>query len=297
MKKRLKRILLIFIAIFAVSYYFDINLREVFSSAQTFLLDNIDKAFPGTKGQFDSINTQISRSVIKNNTAHTIQSKMQKSKTAASAFIKHTWLNMKKFALKKGISIDEMAIWFRNTFKHKNRRAKNANAGRTSKYSFDYTNMSVEEISSMRQNFINYSLTLIGIPYIWGSENPSVGFDCSSFVRYSAKNGINIDLPRTAQEQYNNVLKIPISECEPGDLLFFRGYGKINHVGIYLGKYEGNGYFHGKEIFINAASEGPRTGVTISALDAPYWKRHYSSSGRFIPSSKEIVEAVLVSEK
>lgn len=93
------------------------------------------------------------------------------------------------------------------------------------------------------------------------------------------------------------MLKIPISECEPGDLLFFRGYGKINHVGIYLGKYEGNGYFHGKEIFINAASEGPRTGVTISALDAPYWKRHYSSSGRFIPSSKEIVEAVLVSEK
>lgn len=296
MRRKIKHCFIIFIIIYAVSYYFDINLREAFSSAQTFILDNLDKSFPGTKGQFDSINTQISSVIVKNSTARTIKSETQKAKEEASVFIKRNWLNIKKFALKHGVNIDDIALWFRRRFKYKNRTAKNANANTTSNYSFDYTNMTVEEISSMRQNLINYSLSLIGIPYIWGSENPSVGFDCSSFVRYSARHGINIKLPRTAQEQYDNAVKIPASEREPGDLLFFRRFGKISHVGIYLGRYEGKGYFNGKEIFINAASEGPRTGVTISALDAPYWKKHYSSSGRFIPSSKEIVEAVVVNE-
>lgn len=294
MKKKLKRILFLFIIIFAVSYYFDINLREVFSSAQTFVLDNLDERFPGVKGQFDNASKQISSAIVKNSTAKTIQSKTQKAKRNASIFINRSWMNVKRFALKKGVSIDDMTLWCRHTFKYKNRAAKKTNARISSNYSFDYRNMNIEELSSMRQNFINYSLTLRGIPYILGSENPSVGFDCSSFVRYSAKNGINVDLPRTAQRQYDSVLKISASEREPGDLLFFRSYGKISHVGIYLGRYEGEGDFNGKEIFINAASEGPRTGVTISALDAPYWKKHYSSSGRFIPSSKEIVEAIVV---
>lgn len=296
MRKLIKHCLIIFIIVFAVSYYFDINLREVFSSAQTFVLDNLDKSFPGAKGQFDNINTQINSAIVKNSTARTIQSKTQNAKKDTTAFIKRNWLSIKKFALQNGINLDDTALWFRHKFKYKNRNTKYINARRNSNYSFDYKNMSIDEISSMRQNLINYSLSLIGTPYVLGSEKPSVGFDCSSFVRYSAKKAINIELPRTAQEQYNNVLKIPASELEPGDLLFFRSFGKISHVGIYLGRYEGDGYFKGKEIFINAASEGPRTGVTISALDAPYWKNHYSSSGRFIPSSKEIVEAVAVNE-
>ena len=41
---------------------------------------------------------------------------------------------------------------------------------------------------------------------------------------------------------------------------------------------------------INSASEGPRTGVVVSALDEPYWRRHYSSSGRFLPSYKMLAE-------
>ena len=294
MRKRIKRCFIILIVIFAVTYYFDINLREVFSSVHTFVLDNLDEHFPGIKGQFDNINKQISSSVVKNSTVRSIQSKTQKAKQVSSVFIKRNWLNIKKFALKKGINIDTLVFGFRNTFKYKKRAERNTK--NNSNYSFDYKNMSLEEISSMRLNFINYSLSLRGIPYILGSENPDIGLDCSSFVRYSAKNGINVDLPRTAREQYDKVLKISASEREPGDLLFFRSYGKISHVGIYLGRYDGSGDFCGKEIFINAASEGPCTGVTISSLDAPYWKKHYSSSGRFIPSSKEIVEIIAVNE-
>ena len=297
MKRIIKRILIVFIIICAVFYYFDINLHEVLSSAQTFVLDNLDKTFPGVKGQFDNIGSQISSAIVKNSTAMAIISKTQKAKDDASAFIKRTWLSFKKFALQKGVNIDDISFWFRRTFKYKTLANKNTNSNNNSNYSFDYKSLSVDEISSMRQNFINYSLTLCGIPYVLGSEDPAVGLDCSSFVRYSAKNGVNVDLPRTAQEQYNSVLRIVASEREPGDLLFFRSYGKISHVGIYLGLYEGDGDFNGKELFINAVSEGPRTGVIISSLDAPYWKNHYSSSGRFIPSTKEIVETVVVNEQ
>lgn len=290
MRKRIKRCFVILIALCAVTYYFDISLYEVFSSVKTFILDNLDSRFSGVKGQFDNINKQISNAIIKNSTARTILYKTQEAKNETSGLIKQKWLDIKAFALKKGINLDGMALWFRNTFKYKKKSLNNSIE--SSHYSFDYKNMSANEISSMRQDFIDYSLTLLGIPYIFGSENPSVGLDCSSFVRYSAKNGINVDLPRTAQEQYDSIVKISASEREPGDLLFFRGYGKIDHVGIYLGRYEGEGDFYGKEIFINAASEGPRTGVTISSLDAPYWKKHYSCSGRFIPSTKEIAEVL-----
>lgn len=290
MRKRIKRCFVILIALCAVTYYFDISLYEVFSSVKTFILDNLDSRFSGVKGQFDNINKQISNAIIKNSTARTILYKTQEAKNGTSGLIKQKWLDIKAFALKKGINLDGMALWFRNTFKYKKKSLNNSIE--SSHYSFDYKNMSANEISSMRQDFIDYSLTLLGIPYIFGSENPSVGLDCSSFVRYSAKNGINVDLPRTAQEQYDSIVKISASEREPGDLLFFRGYGKIDHVGIYLGRYEGEGDFYGKEIFINAASEGPRTGVTISSLDAPYWKKHYSCSGRFIPSTKEIAEVL-----
>lgn len=295
MRKRIKHCIIIFIAFFAVTYYFDISFYEVFVSARTFVVDNLDSRFSGIKGQFDNINKQISNTIIKNSTAMTLQSKTQKAKTEASNFIRRKWLDIKKIAINKGINVDSITLWFKHTFKYKRKNVTYSNE--SSNYSFDYKNMSVNEVSSMRQNFINYSLTLLGIPYILGSENPSVGLDCSSFVRYSAKSGINVYLPRTAQEQYDSIVKIPASEREPGDLLFFRGYGKINHVGIYLGRYEGEGEFYGKEIFINAASEGPRTGVTISTLEAPYWRKHYSCSGRFIPSTKEIVESVAVNEK
>ena len=104
-------------------------------------------------------------------------------------------------------------------------------------------------------------------------------------------------MPRTANEMYTAMEKaeklIADSDREPGDLVFFKEnpFGKITHDGIYLGKYRGSGRLHGREIFVNAASAGPRTGVVISALDEPYWKRTYYKSGRFLPQTKPILKA------
>ena len=296
MKKKIKCCLLGIIAIWAVTYFFDINFREICSSLQTAFIDNIDAIFPGAKGQFENIDSQISNTIVKNSTAKTIGTKIIKAKQNTSSFFKQKWLTVKKLALKRNINIDNLLIQFKKKTKFKYYRNKKSALPKNQIYSFDYKNMSVAEVSAIRQNFINFSLTLQGTPYVLGGENPERGLDCSSFVQYSAKKGADIDLPRTAYAQYESSVKINFSECEPGDLLFFRTYGKVSHVGIYLGRYEGEGAWKGKEIFINAASEGARTGVTISTLDAPYWHKHYSSSGRFIPSSKEIVEAAEMGE-
>ncbi len=43
-----------------------------------------------------------------------------------------------------------------------------------------------------------------------------------------------VDLPRTAAAQYGAVAHIPLSDLQPGDLLFW-GYGGISHVGMYVG--------------------------------------------------------------
>lgn len=163
---------------------------------------------------------------------------------------------------------------------------KKSSAGSSS----DSPGTDIKHTVSLRQMLIDYSMTLRGIPYRLGGESPSTGLDCSGFVRYTAKNGINYQLPRTAKEMYSATRKIADAEREPGDLVFFRAHGKIDHVGIYLGKYEGSGRLNGRELFINSASEGPRTGVVISAIDEPYWKRHYSCSGRFLPSFNESVK-------
>lgn len=158
-------------------------------------------------------------------------------------------------------------------------------------------NQSFKKAIAIRKEFVEYSLSLRGIPYKSGCASPESGFDCSGFVQYAVKNSLHRKMPRTANEMYTAMEKaeklIADSDREPGDLVFFKEnpFGKITHVGIYLGKYRGSGRLHGREIFVNAASAGPRTGVVISALDEPYWKRTYYKSGRFLPQTKPILKA------
>ena len=56
---------------------------------------------------------------------------------------------------------------------------------------------------------------------------------------------VGINLPRTAQQQYDVTQHIPLSEAQAGDLVFFHSTynagSYITHVGIYLGN---NRMFH-----------------------------------------------------
>jgi cell wall-associated NlpC family hydrolase len=70
----------------------------------------------------------------------------------------------------------------------------------------------------------------LGVPYVWGGASPD-GFDCSGLVMYVYAQ-LGVSLPHNALEQYNALPHVPVSDLEPGDLVFFYGFG---HVGIYIG--------------------------------------------------------------
>ncbi|NBY52030.1 MAG: peptidoglycan endopeptidase [Actinobacteria bacterium] len=77
-------------------------------------------------------------------------------------------------------------------------------------------------------------------PYVWGSEGPST-FDCSGLV-YAAYRSAGLGWPnwdRLNSSLYFSFTKhVPISQLEPGDLLFYSYKGTVNsihHISIYAG--------------------------------------------------------------
>ena len=71
----------------------------------------------------------------------------------------------------------------------------------------------------------------LGIPYRWGGESPSTGFDCSGFVMYVFSR-VGISLPRVVSAQYRVGKPVSRGALRPGDIVFFDGLG---HDGIYIG--------------------------------------------------------------
>jgi peptidoglycan DL-endopeptidase CwlO len=75
------------------------------------------------------------------------------------------------------------------------------------------------------------ALTRIGDPYVWGGAGPD-DFDCSGLVVWAYAQ-VGITLEHFTGDLWNEVVHIPYSEAQPGDLVFF--YPDIGHVGIYIG--------------------------------------------------------------
>jgi cell wall-associated NlpC family hydrolase len=87
---------------------------------------------------------------------------------------------------------------------------------------------------------VEWALTQIGTPYVWGGETPGVGFDCSGLVQ-AAYAVAGVALPRVAQDQYDATPKVPAgAPLVPGDLVFFgSGPSGIDHVGLFVGTVSG----------------------------------------------------------
>ena len=84
-------------------------------------------------------------------------------------------------------------------------------------------------------SIIEFARNAIGTPYVWGGES-SAGYDCSGLTQASYRSQ-GKTLPRTAAQQYQATTsaKIPYSQAQPGDLLFWGGSGGVYHVAIYTG--------------------------------------------------------------
>ena len=78
----------------------------------------------------------------------------------------------------------------------------------------------------------------IGVPYVFGSEDPGTAFDCSGFTSW-ALGKVGVSLPHQSTAQSNLLPSVGRSGLRPGDLVFFSygrlGAGAVDHVGIFLG--------------------------------------------------------------
>lgn len=122
-----------------------------------------------------------------------------------------------------------------------------------------------------RDSVISYAKQYLGTRYLYASNNPNKGFDCSGFVSYVFRN-FGLSLPRSSGGYKNIGKTLKPDEFKVGDVLVFYGYkdrSVIGHVGIIC---EANGM---QSKFIHASS-GKAQKVTITGLDEEhYTKRFY----------------------
>ena len=122
---------------------------------------------------------------------------------------------------------------------------------------------------SMKDRLMLFAKVMLNIPYRFGGDN-FYGIDCSAFVQRVFKL-LNISLPRTARQQFNEGVPVSLDDLAIGDLVFFRTYASFpSHVGIYIGK----------NLFIHASSGGHR--VKIGSLTTPYFMKRLIGAKRLL---------------
>ena len=107
----------------------------------------------------------------------------------------------------------------------------------------------------------------LGYPYVWGGSSPETSFDCSGFVSYVLTNTGLCNTGRLgAQGLYN--ISTPVSDPQPGDLVFFVGTydtSGISHVGIYVGD----------NMMLHCGDP-----ISYTNLNTSYWQSHFYAYGR-----------------
>ena len=114
---------------------------------------------------------------------------------------------------------------------------------------------------------VRYALAQVGDRYVAATSGPNT-FDCSGLTM-TAWRQAGISLPHYSYSQYSKSRKIPLSQAQPGDLIFYFG-GSVHHVGMYIG--------NGK--MVHAAN--PDEGVVITDVLGPWYNRYFTGVGRVL---------------
>jgi cell wall-associated NlpC family hydrolase len=86
-----------------------------------------------------------------------------------------------------------------------------------------------QSTTSRHQKAILVGMTTLGTGYLFGSDNPRKGLDCSGLVAYAwAKSGV--ELPMKSDRQIDHSREVSRSEARAGDIVGYPG-----HTMIYLG--------------------------------------------------------------
>jgi cell wall-associated NlpC family hydrolase len=106
---------------------------------------------------------------------------------------------------------------------------------------------------------VNAALSQVGTPYVFGGASPG-GFDCSGLTMWAwAQAGVS--LPHSAYAQYSTLPKVPLSQVQPGDIIWYDSTSA--HVALYVG---------GGQI-VHARHPGPGGQVQTASMygyDRPY---------------------------
>ncbi|MFG2591527.1 NlpC/P60 family protein [Streptomyces sp. NPDC048438] len=78
---------------------------------------------------------------------------------------------------------------------------------------------------------VRYAVEQIGKPYVWGAEGPE-SYDCSGLTS-QAWSTAGRAIPRTSQEQWRQLPKVPVGSLRPGDLVVY--FPEATHVALYIG--------------------------------------------------------------
>ncbi|RYY62176.1 MAG: NlpC/P60 family protein [Chitinophagaceae bacterium] len=116
-----------------------------------------------------------------------------------------------------------------------------------------------------------FAQTLIGTPYVYGSTDPKVGFDCSGFITH-VFNHFGISVPRSSVDFTGVGQTVDTLAARPGDLILFTGTNplerNVGHMGIVVDRGPaGLRFIH--------STSGKAMGVTITPFN-DYYK------GRFV---------------
>ncbi|MFD5638950.1 NlpC/P60 family protein [Streptomyces sp. NPDC127077] len=78
---------------------------------------------------------------------------------------------------------------------------------------------------------IEFATRQLGKPYVWGAEGPD-SYDCSGLTS-QAWLYAGHPIPRTSEEQWRRLKRVPVEDMRPGDLIIY--FADASHVALYIG--------------------------------------------------------------
>ncbi|KOU68947.1 glycoside hydrolase [Streptomyces sp. MMG1533] len=97
---------------------------------------------------------------------------------------------------------------------------------------------------------VEYATAQIGKPYEWGAEGPKT-YDCSGLTS-QAWASAGSPIPRTSQQQWQQLTRVAVEDMRPGDLIIY--FDDASHVAMYVGD--------------GAIIHAPRPGRTVTLAGA-----------------------------
>lgn len=131
-------------------------------------------------------------------------------------------------------------------------------------------NLRTEQVTA-REKLLMEIIKYLDTPYKYGGSTLN-GIDCSAFTQSVYQDALNVNLNRTARDQFTQGKVISSKEeLEFGDLVFFNTRRRVRpgHVGIYIGD----------GLFAHASTKG---GVMISSLDEDYYSKRFMGARRVV---------------